>query len=170
MPVNGFGKVWNEHPEVRSRVGCPTEYESAIQIAAQERFQSGYMFWRGDTKMIYVFLWGSPNDTVGSWQQFPDTWNDGDPEPTPTQPAPSGLYTPVRGFGKVWRENNLRLSLGYAIETEQAATGAWQAYDHGYALWTADKVIRFMFNDNANGNIWMRFEDTYVMPTATPGH
>ena len=121
MPVNGFGKIWGEHPEVRNRIGCPTEYESAIQSAAQERFQSGYVFWRGDTKMIYVFLSGSPNDTVGTWLEFPDTWNDGDPEPTPAQPAPSGFYTPVRGFGKIWRENdNLRLSLGYAIEPEQA--------------------------------------------------
>ena len=125
MPVNGFGKVWSEHPDVRQRVGCPTEYETAIQQGAQERFQGGYMFWRGDTKIIYVFLWGSPNDTVGTWQQFSDTWKDGDPEPTPTQPAPSGLYVPIRGFGKVWRENDaLRLSLGYAIEPEQAMTGA----------------------------------------------
>jgi len=167
MPVNGFGKIWSEHPEVRNRIGCPTENETAIQAAAQERFQGGYVFWRGDTKMIYVFLSGSPNDTVGTWLQFPDTWNDGDPEPTPAQSAPSGFYIPVRGFGKIWRENeNLRLSLGYAVEPEQAATGAWQAYEHGYALWTDDKVIRFMFNDS--GNIWMRFEDTYVMPTATP--
>ena len=91
MPVNGFGKVWNEQPEVRTRIGCPTEYETAIQEAAQERFQGGYMFWRGDTDMIYVFLWGSPNDTIGTWQQFPNTWHEGDPEPSQT-PAPSGEH------------------------------------------------------------------------------
>jgi hypothetical protein len=169
MPVNGFGKVWGEHPEVRNRVGCPVEHEIALQQAAGEQFQGGYMFWRGDTKTIYVFFWGSANDTVGTWQQFPDTWNDGDPEPTPDQPAPTGLYVPVRGFGKLWHENsNIRQALGYATEPEQALTGAWQAYQHGYALWTSDKVIRFLFNDNASINIYMRFEDTYIMPTATP--
>lgn len=166
MPVNGFGKIWSEHPEVRNRVGCPTESETAIQAAAQERFQGGYMFWRQDTKMIYVFLAGGPNDTVGTWLEFPDTWQDGDPEPTQT-PAPQGLYLPVRGFGKIWRDNNLQLTMGYAVEPEQAITGAWQGYQHGYALWTADKVIRFMFKDSG-GNIWERFEDTFVMPTATP--
>jgi hypothetical protein len=169
MPVNGFGKVWSEHSEVRDRVGCPIEHETAIQSAAGETFQGGYMFWRGDTKTIYIFFWGSPNDTVGTWQEFPDTWKDGDPEPTPVQPAPTGLYIPVRGFGKIWNENpNIRQVLGYATEPEQSMTGAWQAFQHGYALWTSDKVIRFMFNENPTNNIYLRFEDTYVMPTPTP--
>ena len=106
MPVNGFGKIWDEHSDIRDRVGCPVEHENAIQSAAGEQFQGGYMFWRGDTQTIYVFFWGSPNDTVGTWQQFPDTWKDGDPEPTPDQPAPTGLYIPVRGFGKIWNENS----------------------------------------------------------------
>jgi hypothetical protein len=170
MPVNGFGKVWSEHSNIRDRVGCPIEHEGALQVAAAEQFQGGYMFWRGDTKTIYIFYWGSPNDTVGAWQQFPDTWNDGDPEPTPEQAAPTGLYIPVRGFGKLWRENSsVHQALGYAIEPEQAITGAWQAYQHGFALWTDDKVIRFMFSDS---NIWMRYADTFVEPTqtATPTH
>jgi hypothetical protein len=170
MPVNGFGKIWSEHSDIRDRVGCPVEHETALPSAASEQFQGGYMFWRGDTQTIYVFFWGSPNDTVGTWQQFPDTWKDGDPEPTPDQPAPTGLYIPVRGFGKIWNENsNIRQVLGYATEPEQSLTGAWQAYQHGSALWTSDKVIRFMFNDNPTTNIYMRFEDTFVMPTATPG-
>ncbi|MEO8288551.1 MAG: zf-HC2 domain-containing protein [Chloroflexota bacterium] len=169
MPVNGFGKIWTEQPQVRDRVGCPTEHETAIQTGASQQFVGGYMFWRGDTKRIYVFLSGSPNDTVGTWQEFPDTWNDGDPEPTPTHVLPAGAYEPVRGFGKLYRENpQIQQALGYATEPEQATTAAWQAYDRGYALWTSDKVIRFMFKDsNSNSNIWMRFEDTYVIPPAT---
>src|SRR3712207_7763115 len=50
MPVNGFGKVWTENASVRDRVGCPLEFETAIQVAAHQRFQGGYMFWRGDRK------------------------------------------------------------------------------------------------------------------------
>lgn len=180
MPVNGFGKIWNEHPDVRERVGCPTELEAAIQAAAQERFQYGYMFWREDTKIIYVFKFNSPTDAVGTWLQYDDTWQEGEPLPTPSATPPAGLYAPQRGFGKLWYNNKkLQNDVGWAVEPEQAAKGAWQSYEHGYALWTDDKVIRFMFRDNANGgsgsngssgieNIWMLFNDAYVFPTPSP--
>jgi hypothetical protein len=52
MPVNGFGKVWDENAKVRDRVGCPTAAEFALPAAAQERFEGGYMFWRNDIKKI----------------------------------------------------------------------------------------------------------------------
>jgi hypothetical protein len=58
---------------------------------------------------------------VGTTQLFQDTYS-GEPEPTPIVPAPPGLYTPQRGFGKVWRENNLQASLGWATAPETVAT------------------------------------------------
>ena len=61
-PVSGFGKLWNENSVVRSRLGCPEESETAIQAAVEEHFQGGYMFWRGDTHTILVFL----SNNVGS--------------------------------------------------------------------------------------------------------
>jgi anti-sigma factor RsiW len=164
MPVNGFGKVWQENRQVRERVGCPTGGEQALLEAAEQRFQGGYMFWRGDTRQIYVFI-GGPNDTVGTWQIFDDTWTEGEREPVPTRTPPAGLYTPVRGFGKLWNAHpDLQIALGFAVESEHATTGAWQPYERGQALWTADKLIRFMYNDG----LWVRFEDTFVLPSPTP--
>jgi Putative zinc-finger/Bacterial Ig-like domain len=191
MPVNGFGKVWDENAKVRDRVGCPVEPEFAIPEAAQERFEGGYMFWRRDIKKIYVF-YGNPNtDTVGVWAEYDDTWVDGTPVATTTATStttatpqsihpgseataimtpPPGRYIPVRGFGELWANNpTVRARLGWAIEPEQSATGAFQTYEHGYALWTDNKIIRFMYKDaGATENIWQRFADTYVAPTATP--
>jgi hypothetical protein len=164
MPVSGFGKVWRENPSVRERVGCPTAPEYGLLVAAHQRFQGGYMFWRGDSRTIYVFM-GGPNDTVGVWKEFPDTWQEGEPLPTPTVKPPPGLHAPVRGFGKLWQTNDsIRLALGWALEPEEAVTGAWQPYERGNGLWTQDRVIRFMYSDG----IWVRFEDTYVPPTSTP--
>ncbi|MEO5952282.1 MAG: zf-HC2 domain-containing protein, partial [Chloroflexia bacterium] len=105
MPVNGFGLLWNTNPAIRSKIGCPNAEEFAILDAVDERFEGGYMFWRGDTKKIYVFF-GNPNqDTLGTWAEYDDTWAEGDPLPTPvlgTKAAgtpPEGKHVPVRGFG-----------------------------------------------------------------------
>jgi hypothetical protein len=169
--VNGFGKIWSEYPEVRKQVGCPTEREYAITEAAHERFEGGYMFWRQDIKKIYVF-YGDPNtDLTGTWQEYDDTWQEGEPLPKATATPPAGKYAPVRGFGKLWYSNSdVREKVGWAVEPEQGVTGAFQSFERGYALWTADKVIRFMYNDRGftDRGIWHRFIDTFVMPTATP--
>ena len=192
MPVNGFGKVWDENSKVRDQVGCPTEPEFALPEAAQERFEGGYMFWRKDIKKIYVF-YGNPNtDTVGVWAEYDDTWNDGTPVATttahvhlhlqPLRKAPDQAQShsgndaaprqvrPVRGFGELWANNpTVRARVGWAIEPEQSVIGAFQVYEHGYALWTNNKVIRFMFKGpGATENIWERFADTFATPTATP--
>lgn len=165
MPVNGFGKVWRENANVRSRVGCPTDSEMAILSAAQQQFQGGYMFWRADTKTIYVFI-GAPKDSVGIWRQYKDTWQDGDPTPQPASTPPAGLYAPTRGFGKIWNaDDSLQSSLGWATEPESAVTGAWQPFERGYALWTPDRVIRFIYEGGNGEGIWERFADTYATPT-----
>lgn len=161
MPVRGFGKIWKTNTQVKSKVGCPTGTEADIPQAAQQRFENGLMFWRGDTHTIYVFV-GAQNDSYGVWHQFADTWQDTDPTPQPTK-APAGLLEPVRGFGKVWRNNpEIRQQLGWAIEQEWNITAAWQTYERGYALWTSDKVIRFMYADG----IYARFDDTYTDSSA----
>ena len=96
MPVSGFGKLWTENAAVRRGLGCPRADEIGIQRAAHQRFQGGYMFWRGDTGKIFVFV-GTAN--TGYWEMYDDTWKEGDPEPVET--PPSGRYAPVRGFGKL---------------------------------------------------------------------
>jgi hypothetical protein len=120
--VNGFGKLWREQASVRSKLGCPTAYEIAIQRAAEEHFQGGYMFWRGDTNTIYVFV---GTNLGGSVYEYQDTWLEDDPTPVPGPTPPSGLYAPVRGFGKIWStQPGLRQALGWATDQETGVTGA----------------------------------------------
>jgi hypothetical protein len=121
------------------------------------------MFWRGDTRTIYVFI-GGPDDQYGVWKQYPDTWQEGDPTPVPVGTPPAGYYEPVRGFGKLWHsDESIRLALGWALEPEWNVTGAWQNFEHGQALWVAAPVtggqptIYFMYLDG----MWERFRDTF---------
>ena len=125
VPIRGFGKVWADNPEVRDRLGCTYERERAVTVAHQY-FQHGEMLdvidtygygYYGAYKTIYVLF---DDNTV---QRFQDTYVDGDPEPEILPPA--GLYAPVRGFGKVWREGTgarVRERLGWATAPETVAT------------------------------------------------
>lgn len=120
------------------------------------------MFWRGDTHTVYVFVDGGTG-TTGNWYQFADTWVDGEPTPV-TETPPTGLYVPVRGFGKIWLENpGLKQALGWATDTETSVTSAWEAFKGGSVIWTADQKIRVLY-DNA-GHTWEMYHDTYATPT-----
>jgi len=147
VPVRGFGAVWANHRNVQSGLGCPNTYppfdkEIAVQTAYQP-FEHGSMLWVSRTtnvaeKLIYVFF------DDGTFQQFNDTWTEGEPVSGGLTP-PSGLYEPVRGFGKVWREGTgarVRERLGWATAPEKGGDGAYQRFDHGEMYWssTIDKI------------------------------
>jgi hypothetical protein len=143
---------------VRRRFGCPETQELGIVEMVVQRFEYGVMVWRGDTRTIYVFK-GGPNDQFGTWRQFRDTWTDTEPTPRPQGTPPAGRYTPVRGFGKVWHEHaDIRSDIGWALEQERPAGGAWQEFQRGYALWTTDRQIYFMGLDS----LWQRFDDMFI--------
>jgi hypothetical protein len=64
----------------------------------------------------------------GSLNRFSDTWVEGMLELDTSIAPPPGLLQPVRGFGKVWRENsNVRNKIGWATASEKGFTSTWQA-------------------------------------------
>jgi hypothetical protein len=99
---------------------CPAE--SIETAAAEQRFSHGFMIWleEVDGGTILVFY------DDGRANQFADTWQPDQPESDPNITPPDGMYQPLRGFGKIWRENNLQDTLGWAIEEEQGFDGKWQ--------------------------------------------
>jgi len=126
-----FRTAW-EDAEVQARMGCPTN-ETHVTWMAFEPFENGFMVWREDNRMIYVLY----ND--GTWQSFPDTWQEGEPEKAGYTPPP-GLYEPIRGFGKVWREQlgGPNAAIGWATAPEQGDNRAVQDFRNGVMLDAAD--------------------------------
>jgi hypothetical protein len=123
VPIRGFGKVWADHSDVRSWLGCTYEAERALTVA-QQYFQHGQMidiignydYYGSSFKQIFVLF------DDGTTQAFADNFVDGSAEPNIQ--APAGLYAPVRGFGKVWREGTgarVRERLGWATAPETVA-------------------------------------------------
>ena len=141
MPVAGFGRVWNDNATVSTKLGCPTEAEKGVW-AAEEVFIGGYMFWRSDTDHIYAVY----ND--GTWQDFVDTWNEGDPISDPAIVPPPGYYQPLRGFGEVWRDNATVMSkLSWATTEERGYYASVEAFAGGTMLWSNVLGIFVLYND-----------------------
>lgn len=104
----------------------PTRTVQQIQVAEQ-RFQHGRMFWLRPVNQIWVLVQDEDDPTRGKWSVYNDTWQEGQRELDPTIVPPEGLLQPVRGFGKLWRENpEIREALGWALELEFGHVTAYQ--------------------------------------------
>ncbi len=76
------------------------------------------MFWRGDTRVIYVVY--EKGSFSGAYQVFLDTWQEGDPVLSCQATTPPGRVQPVRGFGQVWCElGDGSAAIGWALGPEQ---------------------------------------------------
>ncbi len=144
-PAPTFANSVRSNQTVRQLLGCATDAGIAggNVKTAYEDFQGGRMlyFYANDgDKGIYVLY----ND--GTYQVYADSWREGDAVNSGLTP-PGGLYEPIRGFGKVWREGaGVRQRLGWASNQEVGGTGARQGYAKGALFYTGtvDKVIALL--------------------------
>lgn len=152
-PGGKFGKVWHENATVREKLGWAVEEEQSLMMA-QEAFERGFMFWREDTRQIYVL------HSEGTWQVFPDTWIPDQPRYSCPDVAPSqSPPTPLSGFGKVWCEQlgGPDAAIGWAKDIEEGYKGAAMRFERGLMLWSKDHIIYVLFDDGT----WQGFADTY---------
>ena len=115
----GFNLLYQTDPDTQRRFGRPVG-PAAYGPGAYQGFERGLLLWRGDTRQIYA-LCGGNQQSGPDMQVYDDTWSDGQPVGGGPGPRP-GLHEPARGFGKVWRENQLvRDCLGYATDPAETA-------------------------------------------------
>lgn len=101
---------------------CPAGAAEAGAMAVQ-RFERGWMVWserRGTVDVLF--------DEGGRWSAYSDAWAAPTPESDPSLIPPAGRRQPVRGFGRVWRdEPGVRDGLGWATAPEVGiAEGRYQ--------------------------------------------
>ncbi|MDQ2807563.1 MAG: hypothetical protein M3Z04_11735, partial [Chloroflexota bacterium] len=143
-PVQGnIGTVYSTHYALRNALGCPTTSETRITQAASQPFEHGALFWNGDARLIYLL-----DGSTTAWLRYTDTWNDGDPNGGAETPAP-GFYEPIRGFGKIWREQpDVRTRLGWGTAPESAlTTAATQPFDHGLIIRPDNLTVRVLYSN-----------------------
>jgi len=117
-------------------LGCPTAPAVSIYGAFQEfwanvddpnphtHFRS-LMIWRSDNKEIYVIDGQNTDASEGMLLAFTDFWDESQDEVHPDCAAmvpPAGYHLPIRGFGKVWCENELWGPVGWPTSHEAAVT------------------------------------------------
>ncbi len=128
-PEGGFASFWENSPRIQQDLGWATQAQPGQGAAAIQRFDNGVMVWVQETGRIYAFL----ND--GTWRSYEDTFREGDAESDPAFGPPPGKQQPMRGFGKVWRENpELRDAIGWALAKEEPSTAQRQLFERGTML------------------------------------
>lgn len=103
---------------------CPSPVDAADAVG--ESFEGGRVYWYKATPaypqdLVYIIY----ND--GTWEVYEDTWEPGQIESDPGIVPPPNRFQPVRGIGKIWREQpGVRTKLGWAYEAETAFPGRRQ--------------------------------------------
>jgi hypothetical protein len=82
-----------------------------------------------------------------SWGRYLDLWSEGQPVSGGETP-PAGLFEPVRGFGKLWREEpGVRDRLGWAVEPEAPVPIFLQQFENGALLKAQGGTAWLLFYD-----------------------
>jgi DNA-binding beta-propeller fold protein YncE len=115
--------------ETAARLGCPLAPAIETWLAWQS-FERGTMLWRQDLRLIYVLQQDM------AWSDHQDTWAEGQPDRDPTLVPPAGRHQPVRGFGKVWRDQlgGSKAKIGWATAAERGFTTLIQSFTLGTLL------------------------------------
>ncbi len=107
----------------------PTPRVEQVSVVEQV-FENGRMFWFRDRQIVWVAVGEDVDPTRGEWFCFEDTFIEGDIESLPEFDPPADVTTassfananpqqPIRGFGKIWRDNDtLREDIGWALAPE----------------------------------------------------
>jgi hypothetical protein len=136
-PLGRFGVIWRaELGGPGGTMGYATDVAQELWSAAQP-FERGRMIWvdylQEDT--VYVLTYGV-DESGGTWQAYEDVFREGDLESSGLTP-PTGRLEPIRGFGKVWRDElgGPDAPIGWALVPEQGYVGEVQFFEHGLMLW-----------------------------------
>jgi hypothetical protein len=131
FPPGGFGLVFSD-PAIAQALGCPLGSPPAAVTysSATQAFQNGSMLWLNETPgYIYVLY----ND--GTFRRVVDTFDANVDPASGGEVPPAGLFEPVRGFGKVWRnEPGVRDRLGWATAQEMGGSSVVLDFVRGRML------------------------------------
>lgn len=138
-PARAFASTY---AAVGERLGC-ADTQEVLTNGAYQPFQRGSMFWRADIRTIHVLT------SDGVWAEYLEDWCPGFPEHDPSLDPPPGLFQPVRGFGKVWREElgGPEATIGWAVAQETDSETLVQPFDEGLMLADAQGAVYVLYAD-----------------------
>lgn len=135
-PPLPFAAVWTNIAQAKAALRCPQGDPQSVNGVWQV-FERGVMFWRESDKSIFVISDSATRQgqATDKWWHMADTWVDGEPDSDPGLVPPAGLKQPVRGFGKIWRNNGfVRQAIGWAVSDETPFTSHWLTFEGGWMM------------------------------------
>ena len=89
------------------------------------------MFWLQPNSQIWLLTTNESGENI--WSVYDDSFVEGEAELDPRIVPPAERYQPIRGFGKLWRQNpEVRQTLGWAAELEQGYSTTYKYYHGGH--------------------------------------
>lgn len=168
-PATPLGCALRPHPRIeatwqrwlRADLGCPRREAQEIPVAFQE-FERGFMLWKGVPEFqVYVLLLGDGTRPM-RWSAYVDTFQEGQPAFDPLLTPPPEREQPIRGFGKVWREQpGVREAIGWALSRERGGQGVFQVFEGGRVFVVEDTRLFALIDTD---NRWQEFPVTSGAP------
>lgn len=135
-PPMPFTPTWQNIQQIRALLRCPVGSPQSVH-GVMQYYEHGLMFWRESDRSVFVLstLAIQQGQMTDTWWRLDDTYQEGEPEADIGLAPPEGLLMPVRGFGKVWRNNGfIRDALGWATSAEFPADSQWQQFEDGWMM------------------------------------
>lgn len=150
---SGFLTLYQGNPDIANQLGCPSGDVQLIP-AAWQSFETGIMTWLNGEIVVFYTV----SDT---YQGLPDTFVQGSDPETSTETPPAGLFTPIRGFLKVWDGNSaVRNALGWASNLEAGTTATVQTFSNGRMIYVPGRPDILVLIGSQSG-IWLAFQGAY---------
>ena len=126
------------------------------------------MFWLQPNGQIWLLSVDETGKNI--WSVYNDTFVEGEAEFDPQIVAPANRYQPVRGFGKLWRENlEVRQELGWALASEIGHTTRYE-YRQGGRLNDENAYVPgpgYHLLRSVNGDTFRFNEDSFTWSVAS---
>ncbi len=135
-PPMPFAPAWQNIAQLRQMLRCPVGAPQTVH-GVMQFYEHGVMFWRESDRSIFVLsvLAIQRGQLTDTWWRLPDTYQEGEPEGDIGLTPPEGLIMPIRGFGKLWRNNGfIRDALGWATTAEFPLDSQWQQFEGGWMM------------------------------------
>lgn len=132
-PPAGVAMLLASDPALQNQLGCAVGAPPITELVstAAQFFERGAMVYvAGAPGAIYALY------SDGRFRRYDDTFISGVDPDSGGETPPAGLTEPIRGFGKVWRNNpEVRGLLGWARGSEMGNTSSLQVFSSGRVLY-----------------------------------
>ena len=142
-----FRGIWQRY---EATLGCPRQPEAVGGFGAEQPFEDGFMIW---SQILGLFFVANGDEEAGIWTVFTteqvEAMNPNEEGISCPANVPEGLYQPIRGFGAIWCQDNIRGQMGFGTIPEYGVqNNLVQSFENGFIVRNDAGQIYALFLDD----------------------